>query len=75
MRIRVPGDKSLSQRALIVAALAEGTSRISGLLRGGDAESTAGALRALGVRLPAIPVDGSEMLIDGVGLDGLRAPM
>ena len=75
MRIRVPGDKSLSQRALIVAALAEGTSRISGLLRGGDAESTAGALRALGVPLPAIPDDGSEMLVEGVGLDGLRAPV
>lgn len=74
MRVRVPGDKSLSQRALIVAALADGTSRISGLLCGGDTASTAGALRALGVPVPPIRDDGSELLIAGVGLDGLRAP-
>ena len=57
-----------------MAALAEGTSRVSGLLHGGDTESTAGALRSLGVGVPSIPVDGSEILIEGVGLDGLRAP-
>ena len=74
MNVRVPGDKSLSQRALILAALAEGRSRLSGLLHGGDTESTAGALRALGVEIPAIPADGSEIVVDGVGLDGLRTP-
>ena len=74
VRIRVPGDKSLSQRALIMAALAEGSSRLSGLLHGGDTESTAGALRALGVEIPSIPEDGSALVIEGVGLDGLRSP-
>lgn len=74
MIVRVPGDKSLTQRALILAALADGESRLAGLLHGGDAESTAGALRALGVHIPAIPTDGSEIRIQGVGLRGLRAP-
>ncbi|MDH5760177.1 MAG: 3-phosphoshikimate 1-carboxyvinyltransferase [Gemmatimonadota bacterium] len=72
--IRVPGDKSLTQRALILASLAEGTSVVSGLLHGGDASSTAGALRALGVEIPRLPPDGSPVLVPGVGLRGLRAP-
>ena len=70
--VRVPGDKSLTQRALILAALCDGESRLSGLLHGGDAESTAGALRALGVGIPKLPVDGSEISVRGVGLGGLR---
>ncbi len=74
MIVRVPGDKSLTQRALILAALADGESRLSGLLHGGDAESTAGALRDLGVDIPAIPADGSEVRVRGVGLRGLRTP-
>ena len=72
--VRVPGDKSLTQRALILASLAEGESRLSGLLHGGDAESTAGALRALGVPIPPLPADGGEVRIRGVGLRGLRTP-
>lgn len=74
MRVRVPGDKSLSQRALILASLAEGESRVGGLLHGGDTESTADALRALGVPVPEIPVDGTDIRLRGVGLRGLRAP-
>ena len=74
MRVHVPGDKSLTQRALILSALAEGESRISGLLFGGDAESTANALRALGAGIPQIPSDGSEITVQGVGLGGLRSP-
>jgi len=74
VRIRVPGDKSLTQRALILASLAEGTSRLSGLLHGGDAESTAGVLRALGVPIGPLPGDGAELLVRGGGLRGLRAP-
>jgi 3-phosphoshikimate 1-carboxyvinyltransferase len=72
--VRVPGDKSLTQRALILASLAEGESRLSGLLWGGDAASTAGALRALGVSIPPLPPDGGEVRIRGVGLGGLKAP-
>ena len=68
MRIRVPGDKSISQRALILSALGSGTSRLKGLLCSGDTESTLSALRGLGVRIPDIPRDGSEVLIEGVGL-------
>jgi len=47
----VPGDKSVSQRALILGALAEGETRITGLLESGDVHSTAGALRAFGAEL------------------------
>lgn len=74
MSVRVPGDKSLTQRSLILAALADGESRLSGLLHGGDAASTARALRALGVEIPPLPPDGSEIRIQGLGLTGLRTP-
>jgi len=74
VRVRVPGDKSLTQRALILATLAEGESRLSGLLFGGDVSSTAGALRALGAEIPPIPSDGSRLRIQGLGLRGLRTP-
>ncbi len=50
---QVPGDKSISQRALILGALAEGETRITGLLESGDVHSTAGALRAFGAQLTA----------------------
>src|SRR6187549_641942 len=50
---QVPGDKSISQRALILGALAEGETRISGLLESGDVHSTAGALRGFGAELTA----------------------
>ena len=72
MRLRVPGDKSLTQRALILSALADGESRLSGLLHGGDAESTAGALRALGAGIPELPVDGAAIVVRGAGLRGIR---
>ncbi|MHB1193775.1 MAG: 3-phosphoshikimate 1-carboxyvinyltransferase [Longimicrobiales bacterium] len=74
MTVRVPGDKSLTQRALILAALADGDSTLSGLLSGGDASSTAGALRSLGVDVGELPADGSTLRVRGVGLEGLRSP-
>jgi 3-phosphoshikimate 1-carboxyvinyltransferase len=74
VRVRVPGDKSLTQRALILATLAEGESRLSGLLFGGDAHSTAAALRGLGATIPPLPADGSEIRVPGLGLRGLVAP-
>ncbi|HEU4641521.1 MAG TPA: 3-phosphoshikimate 1-carboxyvinyltransferase [Gemmatimonadaceae bacterium] len=70
-RVRVPGDKSISHRALMLAALAEGTSRIRDILPSADVHSTAGVLRALGVQVPPLA---AEMRVEGVGLDGLRAP-
>lgn len=74
MRIRVPGDKSLTQRALIFAALGDGESRLSGLLAGGDAASTAAALRLLGSGLAPLPLHGGELRVQGLGLDGLSTP-
>lgn len=71
MELRVPGDKSVSQRAMIFASLAEGTSRIRGILCGGDPASTAGALRGLGAAIPEL---GPEISIRGMGLRGLRTP-
>jgi 3-phosphoshikimate 1-carboxyvinyltransferase len=71
--IRVPGDKSLTHRALLLAALADGRSRILRPLVGADTESTAGALRLLGYAVPQLDGD-SELAIDGRGLRGLRAP-
>src|SRR3954464_8258126 len=50
---QVPGDKSISQRALILGALADGETRITGLLESGDVHSTAGALRGFGAELTA----------------------
>jgi 3-phosphoshikimate 1-carboxyvinyltransferase len=74
MIITVPGDKSLTQRALILASLADGESRLSGLLHGGDASSTAGALRTLGAHIGELPTDGTEVVVRGLGLRGLRSP-
>jgi 3-phosphoshikimate 1-carboxyvinyltransferase len=69
--LRVPGDKSISHRALLLAALGKGRSRIRGVLDSADVRSTAAALRALGVDVPQLA---GEMAIDGVGLTGLRTP-
>jgi 3-phosphoshikimate 1-carboxyvinyltransferase len=74
MRIKVPGDKSISQRGLILSTLARGESRIRGLLRGGDPLSTAGALRGLGAGIPSLEDWGTEILVQGMGIRGLRQP-
>jgi 3-phosphoshikimate 1-carboxyvinyltransferase len=71
VKVTVPGDKSLTQRALILASLADGESRLSGLLYGGDAASTAAALRCLGAAIGVLPPDGGEVVVQGVGFDGL----
>lgn len=55
--IRVPGDKSISHRALLLAALAEGESRVRDILPSADVHSTAGALRAMGVDIPELSAD------------------
>lgn len=74
VEMRVPGDKSISHRALILGALAEGTSQVRGLLAGEDAHSTAAVLRALGAPIGELPADGEELAIVGRGLGGLEAP-
>jgi 3-phosphoshikimate 1-carboxyvinyltransferase len=63
--VALPGDKSISHRALILNAIAEGTARVTNLSPGADVASTAACLRALGVQ-----IDGDE--VRGVGLQGLR---
>jgi 3-phosphoshikimate 1-carboxyvinyltransferase len=67
--IRVPGDKSISHRALMLSALADGTSRVTGILDSADIRSTAGILRALGVAIPGLSPD---FVITGVGTRGLQ---
>jgi 3-phosphoshikimate 1-carboxyvinyltransferase len=70
--MRVPGDKSISHRSVILASIAEGESTVSGFLQGEDTLATAAAFRAMGV-----PIQGPEegrLRITGVGLWGLRAP-
>jgi 3-phosphoshikimate 1-carboxyvinyltransferase len=71
-RVRVPGDKSISIRALILGALAVGCTRVSGLLEGEDVLNTVGALRALGASVER-PGEG-EWVIRGVGVGGFAEP-
>src|ERR1700720_3942335 len=70
--IRVPGDKSISHRALMLGALAIGRTEIRGLLEGEDVLATAAALRAMGADI-AREADG-HWRVDGVGLGGLAEP-
>lgn len=70
--VAVPGDKSISHRALILGALAVGQSRITGLLEGDDVMATADALRALGADI--VREDTGEWRIQGVGIGGFAEP-
>ena len=69
--IAVPGDKSISHRALLLGGVADGESRFTGFGASADTLSTAGAMRALGAE---VEVEGDEVRVGGVGLRGLRAP-
>ena len=68
----VPGDKSVSHRAIMLAALADGVSRIDGFLEGEDTRATAAIFAELGVRIEA-PGAGVR-IVHGVGVDGLQPP-
>ena len=70
--IRVPGDKSVSHRAVMLGAIAVGESKIQRLLEGEDVLATVAALRAMGVEMSG-PCGGS-LEIQGVGLNGLTKP-
>ena len=72
-RGRVPGDKSISHRALLFGAIAEGETTIEGLLPAEDPLSTASCLRAMGVQVSEI-VAGQPVQVLGVGLDGFQEP-
>ena len=67
--VDVPGDKSVSHRAIMLAALAEGRSRITGFLEGEDTRATAAIFQRLGV---VIEAEGAERIVHGVGLHGLK---
>ncbi len=71
-RVRVPGDKSISHRSIILGAIADGRTQVSGFLEGEDALNTLAAFRELGVTIVG-PEDG-QLEIVGVGIDGLSAP-
>ncbi|MBI4262776.1 MAG: 3-phosphoshikimate 1-carboxyvinyltransferase [Acidobacteria bacterium] len=76
-RVRPPGDKSISHRYALLAAIADGTSTIHGYSTGGDCASTLACLRALGVEIVESRCDavtGLDLRITGRGLGGLRAP-
>ena len=70
--IRVPGDKSISHRALILAALADGPSCVRGILQSADVHSTALVLRTLGVHVDPLA---ATTYITGRGIRGLREPV
>jgi 3-phosphoshikimate 1-carboxyvinyltransferase len=67
----VPGDKSISHRAVLIGALGEGETQVHGFGRAGDTQATLEGVRALGVEIE--DVDDDELVVHGVGLRGLRA--
>ncbi len=69
---RVPGDKSMSHRSIMLGALAEGTTHVTGFLEGEDALATLAAFRAMGVEIERHGA--GEVVVHGVGLHGLQAP-
>lgn len=70
--LRVPGDKSISHRSIMLGAIAEGVTRIEGFLEGEDALATMNCFRAMGVRIDG-PLQG-RVTVHGVGMGGLRPP-
>lgn len=70
--LRVPGDKSISHRAIMLGSIARGTTRITGFLEGEDALATMNIFRALGVAIDG--PDRGRVTVHGVGMHGLRAP-
>lgn len=70
--IAVPGDKSITHRALMLGALGDGPSRIKGYLDGEDCRATIGCLRALGIQIE--PLDPQALLVQGKGLHGWSEP-
>ena len=69
--VRVPGDKSISHRSVMLAAIADGTSHIEGFLCGEDSLGTMRAFQSMGVEILR---DGGKVTVTGAGLHGLRAP-
>lgn len=70
--IQIPGDKSISHRSLMLGAIAQGETKIQGLLLGDDPQSTAQCLRAMGATISDLNAD--EVIIQGIGLGQLQEP-
>ncbi len=70
--LRVPGDKSISHRSIMLGALAEGITRVSGFLEGADSLATLNAFRRMGVRIEG--PEAGRVTIHGVGMQGLQQP-
>ena len=71
-RLRVPGDKSISHRSIMLGSLAEGETTVTGFLEGDDSLATLSAFRVMGVQIEG--PDAGRVRIQGVGLHGLKAP-
>ena len=69
--LAIPGDKSISHRAVMFGSLAEGTTRITNFLEGADCLSTISCFRKMGIN---IENNNGEILVRGKGLHGLTAP-
>jgi len=71
IKIKIPGDKSISHRAVMLGSIAEGTTEIDGFLTGADCLSTISCFQQLGVNIQR---DGEKVTVHGVGLKGLKEP-
>ena len=71
-KLTIPGDKSISHRAVMFGALAQGTTRITHFLEGADCLSTISCFQAMGIH---IQKNKDEVLVEGQGLHGLQAPL
>ena len=71
-KLTIPGDKSISHRAVMFGALAQGTTRITHFLEGADCLSTISCFQAMGIH---IQKNKDEVLVEGKGLHGLQAPL
>ena len=69
--IKVPGDKSISHRSIMLGSIADGVTRVSGFLEGEDSLATLNAFRDMGVQIER---NGSNVVIHGVGMRGLKEP-
>lgn len=70
-RLKIPGDKSISHRCIMLGSLADGVTKINGFLQGEDALSTLNAFQTMGVKIKR---QGDTVIVRGVGINGLKKP-
>ena len=69
--IKVPGDKSISHRSIMLGSIATGITKVSGFLQGEDSIATLNSFKEMGVQIDR---QGSNVIINGVGMHGLKEP-